>query len=63
VFAQSAHRADLKELTRTYRTLVEDGTRVMFRIKALFRARGIKTAGSAVYHPTKRAARLRCREP
>jgi len=54
VYAQSAHRSDLKELTRTYRTLVEDGTRVMLRIKALFRARGIKAPGSAVYHPTKR---------
>jgi transposase len=55
VYQGSAHRADLKELTRTYRTLVEDSTRVMLRIKALFRARGIKTPGSAVYHPTRRA--------
>ena len=54
VYAQSAHQSDLKELTRTYRTLVDDSTRVMLRIKALFRARGIKTPGAAVYHPTKR---------
>jgi len=33
----------LKELMRSYVALVEDGTRVMLRIKALFRARGIKT--------------------
>ena len=35
----------LKELTRTYTNLVEDGTRVMQRLKALFRARGIRTPG------------------
>ncbi|MFQ5703157.1 MAG: hypothetical protein ACE5HT_03970, partial [Gemmatimonadales bacterium] len=44
------HRAVLKELTRTYRSLVEDTTRVMLRLKALFRARGIPTCGTAVYH-------------
>src|SRR6266498_2390163 len=51
----SADRATLKELTRTYRNLVEDATRVMLRLKALFRARGIATAGTAVYHPRSRA--------
>ena len=30
----------LKELTRTYENLVEDSTRAMLRLKALFRARG-----------------------
>ena len=49
VYHGSAHRADLKELTRAYRSLVEDSTRVMSRIKSLFRARAIPTAGSAVY--------------
>lgn len=49
VYHGSAHRADLKELTRAYRALVEDGTRVMLRIKALFRARAIATRGIAVY--------------
>ena len=38
----------LKELMRSYVALVEDGTRVMLRIKALFRARGIKTPGASV---------------
>ena len=57
VYAQSAHRSDLKELTRTYRTLVDDSTRVMLRITALFRARGIKTPGAAVYHATSVEAR------
>jgi transposase len=49
VYHGSTHRTDLKELTRAYRSLVEDSTRVMLRIKALFRARAIPTPGSAVY--------------
>jgi transposase len=49
VYHGSTHLADLKELTRIYRSLVEDSTRVMLRIKALFRARAIPTPGSAVY--------------
>jgi hypothetical protein len=44
----------LKELVRSYVALVEDGTRVMLRIKALFRARGIKTPGTSVYRHSKR---------
>ncbi len=55
VYHGSAERATLKELTRTYRSLVEDSTRVMLRLKALFRARAIPTAGTAVYHPRHRA--------
>jgi len=55
VYHGSAHRADLKEFTRTYRNLVEDSTRVMLRIKALFRARAIPTPGTTVYHATGRA--------
>ena len=50
VYHGSAHRSVLKELTRTYRSVVEDTTRVMLRLKALFRARGIATRGTAVYH-------------
>jgi transposase len=45
----SPERAALKELARTYQNRVEDGTRVMLRLKALFRARGIKTPGRRVY--------------
>ena len=37
VYHGSSHRADLKELTRVYRSLVEDSVRVMSRIKALYR--------------------------
>ncbi len=54
IYQGSARRADLKELTRTYRNLVEDSTRVMLRIKALFRARAIPTPGTVVYHATGR---------
>lgn len=58
VYHGSASRVDLKELSRTYRTVVEDATRVMQRLKALFRARGIPTPGTAVYHPAHRVGWL-----
>ncbi len=54
VYHGSALHLDLKEFTRTYRNLVEDSTRVMLRLKALFRARAIRTSGTAVYHPRNR---------
>ena len=44
----------LKEYTRTYDNVVEDGTRVMLRVKALFRGRGIKAPGPGVYQPGSR---------
>ena len=44
----------LKELVRNYNSLVEDATRVMLRIKALFRARAIRTPGRSVYSASKR---------
>ena len=49
-----ADRAALKELTRTYSNMVEDSTRVMLRLKALFRARAVRTPGKRVYNPAKR---------
>ncbi len=55
VYHGSPHCATLKELARTYQNLVEDSTRVMQRLKALFRARGIKTAGRGVYLAPQRA--------
>ena len=55
VYHGSADRVTLKELTRTYQNVVEDMTRAMLRLKALFRARGIKTPGKRVYHPKQRA--------
>lgn len=44
----------LKELVRAYSALVEDSTRVMLRIKAIYRSRGIKTPGEGVYRPALR---------
>jgi transposase len=55
VYHGSPHLATLKELTRAYRNLVEDATRVMLRLKALFRARGIPTRGTKVYQARDRA--------
>lgn len=44
----------LKELARAYDTLARDSTRVMNRIKAIFRGRGIGCAGQGVYRVQKR---------
>jgi transposase len=55
VYHGSRERATLKELARTYQNVVEDATRVMLRLKALFRARAIKASGRSVYHPKNRA--------
>ena len=54
VYHGSPDRATLKELARTYQNVVEDATRVMLRLKALFRARAIKAPGKRVYHPKNR---------
>jgi transposase len=40
---------DLKELVRSYEYLVEDSTRTMNRIKALYRSRAIPCAGTDIY--------------
>lgn len=60
VYHGSPQRGALKECMRTYVQLVEDCTRVMQRLKALFRARGIKTPGQSVYHPQRRAEWMAC---
>ncbi len=44
----------LKELVQNYNNIVEDSTRVMLRIKALFRARAIPTPGTSVYRASRR---------
>lgn len=59
VYHGGQERAALKELARTYQNFVEDSTRVMQRLKALFRARGIRTPGSGVYQREGRAVWLR----
>lgn len=45
---------DLKELVRSYEYLVEDSTRTMNRIKALYRSRAIACSGADVYKPQRR---------
>ncbi len=49
VFHGATSMLTLKELVRNYNNLVEDSTRVMQRIKALFRARAIRTPAVSVY--------------
>lgn len=48
----------LRELVRAYNNLVEDTTRVMQRLKAIFRARAIATKGTSVYRSADRKAWL-----
>ena len=45
----------LKEMVRSYECLVSDTTRVMNRLKAIYRARGIPCAGHDVYREDRRA--------
>lgn len=49
VYHGSRDRRTLRELTRAYLNLVEDSTRVMLRLKSLFRARAIVAKGNGVY--------------
>ncbi len=54
----------LRELVRSYTTLVGDTTQVMGRVKAIYRARAIPTPGTRVYSPRSRDAWLnQLREP
>jgi hypothetical protein len=54
VYHGSTDRITLRELTRAYRSVVEDATRVMQRLKALYRARAIRAKGRRVYAPKHR---------
>lgn len=54
----SAGVATLKQLVRCYTNLVDDATRVMLRVKAIYRGRAVSTAGKAVYRPSQRKAWL-----
>jgi len=54
VFHGTPEILTLKELVRNYNNLVEDSTRVMLRIKAMFRARAIPTPGVSVYRSSQR---------
>jgi transposase len=50
--------AELKEFAKTYVSLVGDSTRVMARVKALYRGRAIGTRGRSVYSPRERGVWL-----
>jgi transposase len=54
VYHGSQSLRTLKELTHSYLYLVQDTTRVMNRLKALFRGRGISCSGRAVYQVRQR---------
>lgn len=49
VYHGSPQRASLREFARTCQNIVEDSTRVMLRLKALFRTRAIRTPGKRVF--------------
>jgi hypothetical protein len=51
VYHGSRERITLQELTRAYSNLVEDATRTMLRLKALYRARAIPASGRRIYNP------------
>ncbi len=44
----------VKELALSYISVIEDGTRIKNRVKALFRGRGIACSGTGVYSPDQR---------
>ena len=50
----STNMLTLKELVRCYTNLVDDSTRVMLRLKAIFRARAIATPGKSVFRASQR---------
>jgi len=54
VYHGSPNLRTLKELAASYETLVSDGTRVMNRLKALYRGRGMRCGGTQVYSPRHR---------
>jgi transposase len=55
VYHGGIRRAALKEYSRSYRNLVEDSSRTMQRLKALFRARALACTGKQIYTPEQRS--------
>ena len=55
VYHGSTDRALLHDYARAYLNAVEDATRAMLRLKALYRARAVPVAGEQVYSPEHRA--------
>jgi hypothetical protein len=56
VYHEDSGVRTLRELSRTYLTVTKDLTRVMNRLKALYRSWAIPCAGQEVYSPRHRAA-------
>ena len=54
VYKGNQEQRQLKDLQRAYQNLVSDSTRVMNRIKAIYRGRGIKCDGHNIYRPDQR---------
>jgi transposase len=54
VYKGDTQQRQLKELARNYENLVSDATRASNRLKALYRARGIKCDGHEIYQPAHR---------
>jgi transposase len=59
VFKHVGSFATLRQLVKAHRTIVQDTVRVQNRIKALFRARGIRVQGKQLYAKTTREDSLR----
>ena len=51
VYQGDARTRGLKQVVRSYSALAKDSRRVMNRIKAIYRGRGIVCKGTEVYHP------------
>ena len=58
VYHGSRSVRNLQEMAHSYQALVKDMTRVMNRIKAFYRSRGIDCAGRGVYSPKQRGSWL-----
>ena len=58
VFKAPTRFTRLRELVRVHSMIVQDATRTQCRIKALFRGRGVATAGKGVYNVSERQAWL-----
>lgn len=56
VYKGNQPQRQLKDLARAYHNLVSDSTRVMNRIKAIYRGRGINCDGHDIYKPDQRQA-------
>jgi transposase len=63
VFKQVGSFAALRQLVKAHRMIVHDTVRVQNRIQAVFRAHGVRAAGSSVYSKASREQTLRALPP